>query len=109
MVTKAAHDIEAHAKASILSGAKTGKVYPSGHQASAPGESPANEFGILAAGIGVIDGAGPLEKRVVSAAAYTRGLELGTTKVAARPFMNPALESVRGSFVAAVEFVVSRG
>ena len=45
----------------------------------------------------------------MSTAEYSRGLELGTTKVAARPFMNPALESVRGSFVAAVEIVVSRG
>jgi hypothetical protein len=47
--------VEAKAKRLVLSKPKTGRIYalPSGvkHQASAPGEAPANRFGFLASSI----------------------------------------------------------
>jgi hypothetical protein len=108
VLNKAAQDVEARAKVSILSDGKSGRMYGP-HQASAPGEAPANDLGNLAAGIAVADGADALHKRVVSNAEYSEGLELGTTKVAARPFLGPALESVRQPFTRAVQQVVDRG
>jgi hypothetical protein len=108
VVSKAALDVETRAKQSILSGDKTGRIYGR-HQASAPGEAPANDLGNLAAGIGVTNGSGPLERIVTSNAEYSAGLELGTTEVAARPFMNPALEGVRQPFTRAVQKVVEKG
>ena len=66
------------------------------HQASAPGEAPASDTGRLVNSINsymdtieddsafVVAGRGTVK--------YARALEFGTTKMAARPFMFPALE-----------------
>jgi hypothetical protein len=112
VVSKAAHDVEAKAKVSILAGGKSGKLYKRGktvHQASAPGEAPANEVGTLAAGIKVGNGDGPLWRVVQSTAVYSLALEFGSADgtIAPRPFMGPALESVRQPFRNAVRRVVS--
>lgn len=104
IVSKAAHDVEGHAKTSILAGGKSGRVYGA-HQASAPGEAPANDLGNLANGIGVRDGDGPLSRIVAAGADYAMDLEMGTVRMAARPFMTPALEQVRGPFTRAVRKV----
>jgi len=110
VLEKAAHDVEARAKVSILSGAKTGRIYGI-HQASAPGEAPANEIGNLAAGIAVAPGPAPLSRIIASNAEYSERLEMGSPEgtIAPRPFLGPALESVRQPFVRAVQQVVERG
>jgi|APGre2960657404_1045060.scaffolds.fasta_scaffold138069_2 HK97 gp10 family phage protein len=62
------------------------------HQASAPGQPPATDTGFLARNIySNIDSDG-LGGSVESRAPYSSYLEFGTAKMAARPFMFPALE-----------------
>jgi len=111
VVNKAAHDLEAQAKANIQTGPKTGRVYKRGkkkHQASAPGESPATDTGFLANNIRV-QANGSLTAYVVATQEYAAALEFGTAKMAARPFMAPAADKVAPVFEAAVAVVLEDG
>jgi HK97 gp10 family phage protein len=93
--------VERDAKKSILQGQKSGKEYKRGtvvHRASAPGEAPASDTGLLANSIrGSVDKAqlrqGQLEGTVRVGVSYGRPLEFGTRNMAARPFLFPALEA----------------
>jgi hypothetical protein len=88
---------QAEAQRSILKGPKTGRLYPRGkhvHQASAPGEAPANDFGFLVANIKA-DLTNDFTANLWSLAPYSIHLEYGTVNMAARPFLRPAGESVR--------------
>ena len=79
---------------SIQQGSKSGAIYgKKNHQASAPGEAPATDHGILAANI-LIDFASETDRvaLIISNAAYSKALEFGTRKMAARPFMKPAYD-----------------
>lgn len=135
VVEGAAHGVAAHAQDAIRSGPKTGRLYELGetevsfktaggdevsftarkgqaakqHQASAPGEAPANETGNLAAGIKA-EQVGELAWEVVFSAEYAAALEFGTEdgKIAARPVLGPALESVREPFVDDVKAALAR-
>jgi hypothetical protein len=102
--------VEAAAKVAIMTGAKTGRVYlrPNGrsHRSSAQGEAPANDTGNLAGSIRA-RGESPLTWRVSADARYAAPLELGTERIAPRPFLTPALESVKASFLAAIKAVFS--
>ena len=102
VIRKAAFDIEAHAKAS-MSGPKSGVVYGN-HQASAPGEAPAIDTGNLINSL-QIEETGDLEMTVSVNAEYAEALEFGTSKMAPRPFMEPATEAVREGFVRAMTTV----
>lgn len=88
---------------SIQKGQKTGRVYKRGsvmHQASAPGEAPASDTGTLANrsistrkerhGLSVFVGVNKGE-----GVQYAAALEFGTSKMAPRPFVRPALEKRR--------------
>lgn len=125
VVKEAAHGVQAHAKVAIRSGPKTGRIYELGesevsfvtkagksvaftarkgkkakqHQASAPGEAPANEVGNLAAGIRARR-TGKLSAEVTVAAEYGATLEFGSAdgRIAPRPFLGPAVEHVRPQF-----------
>jgi len=71
------------------------------HRASAPGEPPTIDTGNLVNSIRTTK----LERyryAVTASAEYARHLEYGTYKMAARPFMRPALERARAPFVAAI-------
>lgn len=95
VVRQTVAEIEARIKTSFAE-PKHGAVY-GGHQASAPGEAPAIDFGVLAnstqsymesdtkGGVGV-------------GAEYGPHLEYGTDSIEPRPFMVPAAESVRREF-----------
>lgn len=95
VVRKTVAEIEARIKISF-SEPKHGTVY-GGHQASAPGEAPAIDYGVLAnstqaymetdtkGGVGI-------------GAEYGPHLELGTVNMEPRPFMVPAAESVKRNF-----------
>ena len=90
--------IQGIASTEILSGTKTGRIYKRGsesHQASAAGEYPASDFGNLANNINVQIKAGGLSGTVESKANYSSMLEYGTSKMAARPFMQPSAERAR--------------
>lgn len=122
--------VEAHAKNAILTGEKTGRVYQSGgtftakvggapqstahpgkapreHQASAPGESPANETGKLADSIRTqrVDS---LTSMVTVGAEYGADLEFGTTKIEPRPFIGPAIAAAEPGLRAALDRLVNR-
>ena len=85
---------------SIQSGAKSGVVYEKynprrSHRASAAGQAPATDTGNLVNNIVKrVDGNG-LGVDVESRANYSEALEFGTSTMAARPFLQPALEANR--------------
>lgn len=98
---EAAQIVAAEAQRLVVDGPKSGRVYKKyvprrDHQASAPGEAPANDTGHLAANI-VIDRAelGTGRIRIASLAAYSKVLELGGRLMAPRPFLRRALMSSR--------------
>lgn len=85
---------------------KTGYIYPrpggKSHQASAPGEAPAIDYGNLVNSIQVgFENAGRTGV-VFTSREYAPGLEFGTTHVAPRPFMEPAVQAEWPAFLAAM-------
>ena len=96
--------VQAQAQESILSGAKSGRTYMRGgqpHTASAAGEAPANDTGVLAGGIttsvekedrNTLVGYVKAHARDGSGGNYAVHLEFGTRTMGARPFMQPALQ-----------------
>lgn len=102
LVGEAANLVRNTAVISINQGAKTGITYEKynprrTHTASADGEPPATDTGLLVNNIVVImDIAGKgLTANVESRADYSAFLEFGTSKMGARPFLQPALEENR--------------
>ena len=84
---------------SIMKGPKTGVVYklydPKRiHQASAPGQAPAQDQGGLSGSIKASAGPAKLTATLVADAPYAVHLEYGTRKMAPRPFMRPAVDKV---------------
>lgn len=95
-VAMTAHDVRNDAINSITSGQKSGQVYTRRgitHQASAPGEAPAADTGVLHNSIDVILNPATLSARVNASAKYAAALEYGTEKMQPRPYMRPALNS----------------
>lgn len=82
--------IQVAAQISITSGAVSGK----NHVASAPGEAPNQNTGLLGNNIETVQVA-PLIVEVSSNAPYSAPLEFGTSKMEARPFMAPARDAER--------------
>ena len=80
--------IRAHAFREISRGSVSGK----GHVASAPGDYPNRDTGVLQAGLEA-KVTGPLEAEVSSNAPHAAPLETGTSKMAARPHMRPARDA----------------
>jgi len=87
-----AQDIQVTAQISITTGAVSGKH----HQASAPGEPPNNDSGVLAGNIEATT-PGPLKAETSSNAPYGAAQELGSEKLhlPERPYMRPATETSR--------------
>ena len=81
--------------------------YPDhGHWSSPPGTPPNTDLGNLWESIKP-KMTGPTEAEVRVHSEYGLPLELGTSTMAARPFMKPALDKVKPSFVKAVRRVAS--
>src|SRR3990172_7607447 len=92
--------VERTAKDSVQRGSPTGRIYQKyqprrEHRASAPGQPPATDTGFLAAHITTVLDMDGLGANVESQAAYSKFLEYGTSKMAARPFLFPAFESLK--------------
>lgn len=84
----------------ILNTPKTGRISKRRgvtHQASAPGEPPASDTGRLVGSIRTEYDAEGLQGTVVASTNYAFKLEFGTPRIAARPFMRPALANTRGA------------
>jgi len=97
LVGRAGNLVRNTAVTSINQGAKSGVTYQlynprRTHTASSAGQPPATDTGFLVNNIVLdIDNNG-LGANVESRADYSAFLEFGTSKMAARPFMQPALE-----------------
>lgn len=109
VVKKIAHDVEAETKLSMAEpkhGRQYSRTKPTKrtHQASAPGEAPAIDFSHLENSIQthVED----LEAAVGTNSETAPLLEFGGAKIAARPFLQPAIEKVRPGFEAAIRQLV---
>ena len=94
----------------IRTGKRTGRLYPfrgGWHQASAPGEPPANMTGKLAKSIGF---------KVIAwhsmefgaRAPYAKFLEDGTRKMAARPYLKVTVDKKARDTVTSIEAAVDR-
>ena len=97
LVGRAGNLVRNTAVNSINQGAKSGVVYEKynprrTHKASAAGEPPATDTGFLVSNIFLNVDTDGLGASVESRADYSSFLEFGTSKMAARPFMQPALE-----------------
>lgn len=75
---------------SILSGEKTGRMYGT-HQASAPGEAPANEYGTLVRSGKTTYDIKDISGKVTFSAKHALPLEYGTERMEPRPYLRPAL------------------
>jgi HK97 gp10 family phage protein len=81
----------------LMSLPKSGILYRRGrvvHQASAPGQPPAVDTGTLTNSIS-FSFENPLMARIIINAEYASYLENGTARMAARPFIEPAVEAIR--------------
>lgn len=96
--------IQVAAQISITEGATDAKGE---HVPSRPGEPPNNEKGTLANNIETVQ-KGPLLVEVSSNAAHSTPLELGTSRMSARPFMAPARDAERGNVEKLVADAVKR-
>ena len=98
-VFKSANVVRNTAVQSILSGAKSGRVYEKyeprrTHQSSRAGEPPASDTGFLASQITTevkVQG-DKVIGQIIASAPYAKHLEFGTSDMLARPFMQPALK-----------------
>ncbi|WP_288338483.1 HK97 gp10 family phage protein [uncultured Sphingomonas sp.] len=84
-VLQGARLVEDRAKGLIFEGSVSGK----GHVASRPGEAPNNNLGDLVRGISH-DQTGATSAVVISQSQAALSLEVGTSRMAARPYMGPA-------------------
>lgn len=66
--------------------------------ASAPGDAPAGDTGFLANNIHLVFDGDGMGADVESRADYSAALEFGTRNMAARPFLQPALEQGRAKY-----------
>lgn len=82
-------------KKRIQRGPKTGRTYTRGnitHTASAPGQAPATDTGVLASSVYFTQSA-KYEATIGSRLAYAAYLEFGTTRIKPRPSWTPAVEA----------------
>ncbi len=97
LVGRAGNLVRNTAVQSINQGSKSGVSYTKynprrTHTASAAGQPPATDTGFLVNNIVLDIDTNGLGANVESRADYSQALEFGTSKMAARPFMQPALE-----------------
>ncbi len=84
----------------------TGSVSGKGHVASAPGEAPNYDTGVLSANIETTQPE-PLRVLVTSKAPYASPLEFGSSRMAERPYMRPARDNKRREVVDLVQEALS--
>lgn len=104
--------VEAEAVRLITQTPKTGRIYRRRgvtHQASAPGEAFANDTGRLLNSRTIEIISERLAARLTFRTNYGLMLEVGTRRMAARPFARPAIANTRGTVVAAIKGEISAG
>lgn len=99
LIRQIAFAVEAEMK-TLMTLPKHGRDYKRGsrtHTASAPGEPPAVDTGFLINSIQTVIKS-DTEAVITIPAEYAEGLEFGTSRVAARPFVRPAISGVLKRF-----------
>tara|TARA_R100000951_G_scaffold32405_1_gene27606 strand:+ start:388 stop:819 length:432 start_codon:yes stop_codon:yes gene_type:complete len=106
IVTRSTMLVESTAKESIMkggSGESVKRYQPNRtHTVSKPLDPPANDTGFLVSQITINVDSNPdgsVVGQIISSAPYSKALEFGTTKMTARPFMQPALEKNKRKIV----------
>ncbi|MHC5307519.1 HK97-gp10 family putative phage morphogenesis protein [Bartonella sp. LJL80] len=100
----AGQDIEIEAERSITQGSVSGK----GHVPSRPGQPPNADTRYLDTNIETtIEAQNPPTVHVTSHAPYSAALEYGTSKMAERPFLRPAVEKNRKNITEKVKEAVN--
>lgn len=104
-VEKTARDVMDEAKLSMAL-SKSGRIYKRGksgktHQASAPGEAPAIDTGALVNSLAT-EKVSEAVYMVSAGTEYAQALEFGSKRMAARPFLGPAVEKCREAFIAGI-------
>lgn len=104
-VEKTARAVQDEAKMSMRT-AKSGRIYKVSktgktHQASAPGEAPAIDTGNLVNSM-AIEKVSEAVYMVSAGTEYAQPLEFGSKRMAARPFLGPAVEKCREAFLAGI-------
>ncbi|MGJ0508928.1 MAG: HK97-gp10 family putative phage morphogenesis protein [Methylocystis sp.] len=94
-------EIRAEAAHMITEGAVSGKY----HVPSLPGHPPLEDTGVLRTHIETTQVA-PLRVEVSSNAPYAVALEVGTSKMAARPYMGPASRNMKKEVIARVKSAI---
>lgn len=112
-VRKAAFDIEANAKQSVPvdTGALKNSIYTVTDQGSTYGQAVGSASSANPHGHPVAEAPKPAGISAVVAVGMEYGVyvELGTRKMAARPFLGPAAEVVKPAFLAALAQLVEQG
>jgi HK97 gp10 family phage protein len=111
LLGKAATEFEAEMKNEIETGAKTGITYQRGnisHTASAPGQAPASDSGKLVGSIRYKKKSAT-EHEVSINSEYALALEVGTSRMAARPFITPALQKAKKKLMKAIKAINKGG
>lgn len=103
LVYAAADEIRAEARLSITRGSVSGK----GHRASLPGQPPNRDTGNLDTNIETTR-TGELTCEVRSKSGHAVALEYGTSKMAERPYMRPAVAKVKPKMHEHIKAGVSR-
>lgn len=99
---------------SIQSHGSAGRVYEKynprrTHTASTEGNPPNTDTGFLVSNIHLVIDGDKLGVSVESRADYSEALEFGTSKMGARPFLQPALEENRGKIRSKYRKIRSKG
>jgi len=109
-----AQRVRTEAVKSIQDGNKSGRWYKRrsvSHHASAPGEAPASDTGRLVNSITAYPASNGESMTVAGrgTAKYAPLLEFGTSRIAPRPFMLPALEKSKAWIAARLQDAMRRG
>lgn len=109
VVMQTAAEIEAGVKLRIAGGKSTGRIYRRGsvtHQASAPGEAPASDTGVLLNSI-YHERTSPLTAIAGSRLAYAAHLEFGTRNIGRRPAWMPEVLEAQKTFPSDIRAALS--
>lgn len=97
--------VELEAERSITAGSVSGKF----HVPSLPGEPPNRQTGTLDSNIETtVVAQNPPTVHVTSHAPYSAFLEFGTSRMAARPFLSPAVKKFRGKIPAEISVAIRK-
>lgn len=107
-LAEVANTVATKSKQLIQSGGRSGAVYPYG-RASAPGEAPANVTGGLAASIKTGKGRYFLQWDVYTQHPAALIFEYGSKRIAARPFIRPAVDMSKAKLEQIMADAAQRG